>query len=81
MDIRFYNFDIFKENVKAFIDFSEKQIRVGKRLSLISLKGGQNMPDSYGGRGFFGGNNLILFLLLIILVGDCLCSGDHCKIC
>jgi len=32
----------------------------------------------YGGpvnTGFFGGGNLILFLLLIILVGDCLCLG------
>lgn len=39
------------------------------------------MPDLFGGRGFFGGNNLILFLLLIILVGDCLCAGDYCKQC
>jgi len=39
------------------------------------------MTDAYGSRGgFFGFNNLILFLLLIILVGDCLC-GDYCKPC
>ncbi len=30
----------------------------------------------YGG-GLFGGNSLILFLLLIILVGDCLCGGGY----
>lgn len=28
------------------------------------------MADGYG---YFGGGNLVLFLLLIILVGDCLC--------
>lgn len=28
-----------------------------------------------GGHGYLGVNNLILFLLLIILVGDCLCGG------
>lgn len=30
-----------------------------------------------GGRGFCGGNNLVLFLLLIILVGDCLCIDNY----
>lgn len=30
------------------------------------------MPDGYG---YFDNGNLVLFLLLIILVGDCLCSG------
>jgi len=36
------------------------------------------MPDGYG--GLFGGGNLILFLLLIILVGDCLCfNGGYGK--
>ena len=27
--------------------------------------------------GYFGVNNLILFLLLIILVGDCLCGNYY----
>jgi len=34
------------------------------------------MPDGYYG-GLFGGGNLILFLLLIILVGDCLCFDGY----
>ncbi|WP_432662504.1 hypothetical protein R9X47_18435 [Wukongibacter baidiensis] len=33
-------------------------------------------PGCGGAPSFFGMNNLILFLLLIILVGDCLCGGD-----
>ncbi|SKC58792.1 hypothetical protein SAMN02194393_01627 [Maledivibacter halophilus] len=34
------------------------------------------MNNLFGGRGLFEGGNLILFLLLIILVGDCLCNYD-----
>ena len=37
--------------------------------------------SDYGGRGIFGGNNLLLFLLLLILVGDCLCTKDYCLKC
>lgn len=37
---------------------------------------GGGCGGGYGG-GFFGGSNLILFLLLIILVGDCLCFDNH----
>jgi len=39
------------------------------------------MSDLFGGRGLFDGGNLILFLLLIILVGDCLCNYDYGKKC
>lgn len=40
------------------------------------MAGGANMSDGYPKL-----NNLILFLLLIILIGDCLCVDDYCKKC
>ncbi|SHJ58602.1 hypothetical protein SAMN02745912_00410 [Paramaledivibacter caminithermalis DSM 15212] len=39
------------------------------------------MADLIGGRDLFKGGNLILFLLLIILVGDCLCDYDYGEKC
>ena len=43
----------------------------------LNFKGGRKMTGLFNGCGPTGGgtNNLILFLLLLILVGDCLCFG------
>ncbi len=45
---------------------------------IIYLKGGKCMAGCGCNKPYpIGVNNLILFLLLIILVGDCLCSPSY----